>query len=116
MINQDDLDGPASCTIQGTDTFVTASQRKAHATQRLHDINLVDNDKLTSKGFAPEAECPASSSWKTTVPTSAATRSRRCPSRSTTQTPDDLVERHGADTLRRYEMFSALTQHKPWDT
>jgi leucyl-tRNA synthetase len=33
------------------------------------------------------------------------------------QTPDDLVERYGADTLRCYEMFlGPLTQHKPWDT
>ena len=33
------------------------------------------------------------------------------------QTPDELVERYGADTLRCYEMFlGPLTQHKPWDT
>ncbi|MBI1268242.1 MAG: leucine--tRNA ligase [Cryomorphaceae bacterium] len=33
------------------------------------------------------------------------------------QTPDELVERYGADTLRCYEMFlGPLEQHKPWDT
>nr|MBC8150988.1 class I tRNA ligase family protein [Bacteroidota bacterium] len=33
------------------------------------------------------------------------------------QTPDDLVEKYGADTLRCYEMFlGPLTQSKPWDT
>ena len=32
-------------------------------------------------------------------------------------TPDDLVEKYGADTLRLYEMFlGPLEQHKPWDT
>ena len=32
------------------------------------------------------------------------------------QTPDDLVEQFGADTLRCYEMFlGPLEQHKPWD-
>ena len=32
------------------------------------------------------------------------------------QTPDDLVEKFGADTLRCYEMFlGPLEQHKPWD-
>ena len=32
------------------------------------------------------------------------------------QTPDDLVEKYGADTLRCYEMFlGPLEQHKPWD-
>ena len=33
------------------------------------------------------------------------------------QTPDELVEKFGADTLRCYEMFlGPLEQHKPWDT
>jgi len=33
------------------------------------------------------------------------------------QTPDKLVERYGADTLRMYEMFlGPLEQSKPWDT
>ena len=32
------------------------------------------------------------------------------------QTPDALVEKFGADTLRCYEMFlGPLEQHKPWD-
>ncbi len=33
------------------------------------------------------------------------------------QTPDELVEKYGADTLRIYEMFlGPLEQAKPWDT
>ncbi len=33
------------------------------------------------------------------------------------QTPDELVEKYGADTLRLYEMFlGPVEQHKPWDT
>ena len=33
------------------------------------------------------------------------------------QTPDELIEKYGADTLRCYEMFlGPLTQSKPWDT
>ena len=33
------------------------------------------------------------------------------------QTPDELVEKFGADTLRLYEMFlGPLQQFKPWDT
>ena len=79
MINQGMILGRSSFVyrIQGTDTFVTASQRKAHATQRLHvDINLVDNDKLDLEGFAPGGRNTPkqSSSWKTTVPTSADTK------------------------------------------
>lgn len=31
--------------------------------------------------------------------------------------PDDIIEKHGADTLRMYEMFlGPLEQSKPWDT
>ena len=33
------------------------------------------------------------------------------------QTPDDLIDKFGADTLRMYEMFlGPLEQFKPWDT
>jgi leucyl-tRNA synthetase len=33
------------------------------------------------------------------------------------QTPDELVDKYGADTLRCYEMFlGPVEQHKPWDT
>lgn len=32
-------------------------------------------------------------------------------------TPDGLIEKYGADTLRLYEMFlGPIEQHKPWDT
>ena len=38
-------------------------------------------------------------------------------SKHNTQTPDELVEKFGADTLRLYEMFlGPLEQFKPWDT
>ena len=38
-------------------------------------------------------------------------------SKYNTQTPDELVEEFGADTLRMYEMFlGPLEQFKPWDT
>jgi leucyl-tRNA synthetase len=33
------------------------------------------------------------------------------------QTPDELIEKFGADTLRCYEMFlGPVEQSKPWDT
>jgi leucyl-tRNA synthetase len=38
-------------------------------------------------------------------------------SKHNVQSPDALIERYGADTLRLYEMFlGPLTDHKPWDT
>ena len=123
MINQGMILGRSSFVyrIQGTDTFVTASQRKAHATQRLHvDINLVDNDKLDLEGFRawrPEyaqAEFILEDNGSYLCGHEVEKMSK---SKYNVQTPDDLVERYGADTLRCYEMFlGPLTQHKPWDT
>jgi leucyl-tRNA synthetase len=38
-------------------------------------------------------------------------------SKHNVQTPDELVEKFGADTLRMYEMFLGPLEHsKPWDT
>ncbi len=123
MINQGMILGRSSFVyrIQGTDTYVTASQRKAHATQRLHvDINLVDNDKLDLEGFRawrPEyakAEFILEDDGSYLCGHEVEKMSK---SKYNVQTPDDLVERYGADTLRCYEMFlGPLTQHKPWDT
>ena len=123
MINQGMILGRSSFVyrIQGTDTFVTASQRNAHATQRLHvDINLVDNDKLDLEGFRawrPEyaqAEFILEDNGSYLCGHEVEKMSK---SKYNVQTPDDLVERYGADTLRCYEMFlGPLTQHKPWDT
>ena len=38
-------------------------------------------------------------------------------SKYNTQTPDNLIDKYGPDTLRMYEMFPGpLEQFKPWDT
>ena len=123
MINQGMILGRSSFVyrIQGTSKFVTHSQRKAHNTQRLHvDIHLVDNDRLDLDGFRqwrPEfanAEFLLEDNGTYLCGHEVEKMSK---SKYNVQTPDDLVERYGADTLRCYEMFlGPLTQHKPWDT
>ena len=123
MINQGMILGRSSFVyrIQGTNTFVSANQRKAHRTQRLHvDINLVEGDTLNLEGFKawrPEfanAEFILDEDGTYTCGHEVEKMSK---SKYNVQTPDDLVERYGADTLRCYEMFlGPLTQHKPWDT
>jgi len=123
MINQGMILGRSNFVyrIQGTNTFVTANQRKAHPTQRLHvDINFVENDKLNLDAFhawRPEfanAEFILDDDGTYLCGHEVEKMSK---SKYNVQTPDDLVERYGADTLRCYEMFlGPLTQHKPWDT
>jgi leucyl-tRNA synthetase len=123
MINQGMILGRSNFVyrIQGTNTFVTASQRKAHQTQRLHvDINLVENDKLDLDRFRGWRSEFAQADFileEDGTYVCGHEVEKMSKSKYNVQTPDDLVERYGADTLRCYEMFlGPLTQHKPWDT
>ncbi len=84
------------------------------------DINLVNNDKLDREAFKKSRakydnvefilEDDGSYICGDEV-------EKMSKSKFNVQTPDDLVEKYGADTLRMYEMFlGPLEQAKPWDT
>lgn len=84
------------------------------------DISLVDNDKLDLEGFKnwrPEfanAEFILEDDGTYICGSEVEKMSK---SKFNVQTPDELVEKFGADTLRMYEMFlGPLEQTKPWDT
>jgi leucyl-tRNA synthetase len=84
------------------------------------DISLVDNDKLDIEAFKawrPEfanAEFILEEDGSYICGSEVEKMSK---SKFNVQTPDELVEKFGADTLRMYEMFlGPLEQTKPWDT
>jgi leucyl-tRNA synthetase len=123
MINQGMILGRSSFVyrIKDSNTFVTASRKDEFEVTPIHaDISLVDNDRLDMEGFKawrPEFSeatfiCEADGSY-----TCGHEVEKMSKSKYNVQTPDELVEKFGADTLRMYEMFlGPLEQSKPWDT
>jgi len=122
MINQGMILGRSSFVyrINDTNTFVSFDKRKEHKTTRLHaDISFVDNDELDVEAFKnwreeyANAEFILNEDGKYLCGHEVEKMSK---SKYNVQTPDNLVEDFGADTLRLYEMFlGPLEQFKPWD-
>ena len=123
MINQGMILGRSSFVYRTVDgnTFVTASKKDLYNTIPLHvDISFVDNDKLDTEAFKnwreeyKNAEFILEDDGTYVCGTEVEKMSK---SKFNVQTPDELVEKFGADTLRMYEMFlGPIEQAKPWDT
>ena len=123
LINQGMILGRSNFVYRIIDTnkFVTFEKRKQYKTSRIHvDINFVNNDILDIKKFQD---------WRTEFSNAkfilnenneylcGAEVEKMSKSKYNTQTPDNLIAKYGADTLRMYEMFlGPLEQFKPWDT
>jgi leucyl-tRNA synthetase len=126
MINQGMILGRSSFVyrVKGENKYVSLGLKDQYDTTPLHvDINLVENDMLDIDAFK--------NLKNTTVDNSKNAEfiledgkyicghevEKMSKSKWNVQTPDDLVEKFGADTLRMYEMFlGPLEQSKPWDT
>jgi leucyl-tRNA synthetase len=123
MINQGMILGRSNFVyrVKDSNTFVSFDKRKDYKTSRLHvDIDLVENDVLDVQGFKKwreeykDAKFILNDEGKYICGFEVEKMSK---SKYNVQTPDDLVEKFGADTLRMYEMFlGPLEQFKPWDT
>jgi leucyl-tRNA synthetase len=107
--------------IQQSNEFVTFSKKNDYIVTPIHvDISLVDNDKLDLEGFKnwmPEYASATFILEEDGSYTCGYEVEKMSKSKFNVQTPDELVEKFGADTLRMYEMFlGPLEQSKPWDT
>lgn len=84
------------------------------------DVSIVDNDKLDIEAFKNWREEYKNAEFILEEDGSYICGSeveKMSKSKYNVQTPDELVEKFGADTLRMYEMFlGPLEQFKPWDT
>jgi leucyl-tRNA synthetase len=123
MINQGMILGRSNFVyrIKDSNTFVSFDKRKQYKTSRIHvDIDLVNNDVLDVEAFKkwrPEFNSAEFILNKQGDYLCGFEVEKMSKSKFNVQTPDDLVEKFGADTLRMYEMFlGPLEQFKPWDT
>ena len=107
--------------IKNTNTFVSYEKRTEYQTSRMHvEIDYVDNNVLNTEKFKNwrsefnNAEFILNKNGQYICGSEVEKMSK---SKYNTQTPDALIEKYGADTLRIYEMFlGPLEQPKPWDT
>ncbi len=123
LINQGMILGRSSFVYRhtGSNTFVSKGKLAEYETIPMHvDIELVENDILDLdefKKWRPEysdAEFVLEENGKYLCGSEVEKMSK---SKYNVQTPDDLIESYGADTLRMYEMFlGPIEQSKPWDT
>ena len=125
MINQGMILGRSNFVyrIKDTNTFVTASQKDQFDVVSLHiDIKYVNNDILDIESASKD---PISDFLLGAEFIFEEDGTYQCgyevekmsKSKYNVQTPDELVDTFGADTLRMYEMFlGPLEQSKPWDT
>ncbi len=98
--------------------LVEASYSAENVIRTRVDINLLDGDKLIDReglrSWMPQYKNAEFLSNEVYVCSREVEKMSK--SKYNVQTPDELIERFGADTLRCYEMFlGPLEQYKPWD-
>ena len=122
MINQGMILGRSNFAyrVKDTNTFVSYGLKDQHVTTAIHvDVNLVENDVLDVAAF--KAWRPDFTNAEFILEDGAykcgAEVEKMSKSKYNVVSPDLIVEKYGADTLRMYEMFlGPLEQFKPWNT
>jgi leucyl-tRNA synthetase len=127
LINQGHIQGRSSFVYRlidshghGTNTFVSHGLIKQYKTSELHvDVNIVENDILDTEKFKNWREDFKDAEFilENGKYICGVEVEKMSKSKYNVVNPDDIISRHGADTLRMYEMFlGPLEQSKPWNT
>ena len=122
LVNQGMIQGRSNTIykLKDENKFVSYGLRKNYETIELYaDVNMVDNDRLDIDAFK---------AWRTEYADAefileegefkcGFVIEKMSKSKYNTVTPDDMIEKYGADTLRMYEMFlGPIELSKPWNT
>lgn len=123
LINQGMILGKSSFVyrIADSNTFVSKGKLQGQDIQPIHvDISLVENNKLNIEDFKKWRKEYADASFileENGDYICGDEVEKMSKSKFNVQTPDELIQNYGADTLRLYEMFlGPIEQSKPWDT
>ncbi|MBE50589.1 MAG: leucine--tRNA ligase [Flavobacteriales bacterium] len=122
LINQGMILGRSNFVyrIKDTNTFVSYDLKESYETSKIHvEIGIVENDILNIEKFKEIREEYRNAEFilnKDGEYLCGYEVEKMSKSKFNVQSPDEIVEKYGADTLRLYEMFlGPLEQYKPWN-
>jgi leucyl-tRNA synthetase len=122
LVNQGMIQGRSNFAyrIQDTNTFVSYNLRREYKTTPIHvDISLCRDDVLDVEAFIKWQPDLADAEFvlEDGQYICGSEVEKMSKSKLNVVSPDDIINRYGADTLRMYEMFlGPLEQGKPWST
>ena len=122
LVNQGMIQGRSNFVyrIKDSNTFVSYNLRQQHDTTPIHvDISLCTNDVLDLEAFKKWQPDLADAEFilEDGQYICGHEVEKMSKSKLNVVSPDDIINKYGADTMRMYEMFlGPLEQGKPWST